>query len=401
MSMEKASTKDGLPDGWLSTYSYKKTDGIDTFCFSQQALYGLPLVTKRFLPPSVTPFRRASVMSKKCVNCKTVNPSNAIHCWYCGEKIKDEQKRIGKIAVVLATLVLVGGIIAYLLLGKSAPVGRLSLICTKPPTGAQIYVDNEYQGTTQTTIKLKPGQYPVRVEAAGYQPNTQTVQIEEGKTKQLSVALPLAWGTFTVSSTQPKVAKVYLDNLLKGSTPITIDKLEPKVYNVKVEANGYEPKTESVDIEAGKTKTLTVALVSTKVSPSGDSKPVDVMSILVKAEGELKAGRLDSVSNMLKQAKTLSPTHSRLKMLSSQLAEAYYSRARTHHQNGEPGEAIPDYEKAISWNKRKNYYLNWAWALFETDKIESAKVAVTEGLALRPADSTADGQLKELQQMLP
>jgi len=66
-------------------------------------------------------------------------------------------------------------------------------------------------------------------------------------------------GSVTVDS-NPSGANIYLNGSYKGTTPKTIEDLEAGSYSLKLTKEGYEEKTERVQIEKGKTKEVEIKL---------------------------------------------------------------------------------------------------------------------------------------------
>lgn len=50
------------------------------------------------------------------------------------------------------------------------------------PSGANIYVNGELQGTTPITLKLKAGEYTIRCELSGYKPVERKIRVKEART---------------------------------------------------------------------------------------------------------------------------------------------------------------------------------------------------------------------------
>lgn len=66
-------------------------------------------------------------------------------------------------------------------------------------------------------------------------------------------------GTLSITST-PSGAAVKVDGRYKGETPLILERQKPGTYSVTFSAEGYESKTQSVTVTAGKTATCSVTL---------------------------------------------------------------------------------------------------------------------------------------------
>lgn len=144
-----------------------------------------------------------------------------------------------------------------------ATIGYLSV--TTSPSGATLYVDGTSQGTTpKSGITLTPGSHDVLISKTGYSDYPQTVTIEAGKTKELTVTLtsdqqPDTTGTITITST-PSGAAIYLDGVSKGMTPAKLSGISPNTYTLRLTKSGYKDFSGTVAVAAGKTTTVTATL---------------------------------------------------------------------------------------------------------------------------------------------
>ncbi|MBT8507577.1 hypothetical protein AZH53_03970 [Methanomicrobiaceae archaeon CYW5] len=69
-------------------------------------------------------------------------------------------------------------------------------------------------------------------------------------------------GTISIISI-PEGATVYVDDIVKGSTPLEISDISPGIYTVKLTKSGYEDYLETVDVIAGQTEQVSATLVPT------------------------------------------------------------------------------------------------------------------------------------------
>jgi len=137
------------------------------------------------------------------------------------------------------------------------------------PSGANVYLDGELSGITPLLVpNLSPGNHIVIVELSGYEPyeNT-TVPVMAGATTLVSAILeptpPLPdTGAIEIASS-PADATVYLDDVLKGPTPLTIVNLVPGPYTIRIEKIGYEIWEDTVTVSAGETEVVEAVLTPT------------------------------------------------------------------------------------------------------------------------------------------
>jgi hypothetical protein len=141
------------------------------------------------------------------------------------------------------------------------------------PKQAYVFVDGEAIRDGSQTIQLKPGSHEVRVDNYGYVPATRSVQIEAGKTSDLSVDLQKSgekvagpFGDIEFKG-QPRAAV-----LLNGTTPDYfvghVDEFDwnwiwhqrllvkPGTYNVTVTRKGNTVWSGPVEVKAGQQVTV-------------------------------------------------------------------------------------------------------------------------------------------------
>lgn len=109
------------------------------------------------------------------------------------------------------------------------------------PRGAKVIIDGKEIGVTPLEIKeISLGRHFITLKALGYEEMTKTIDVTENintfsfNLVQLNHAL--------IIETEPEGATVYLDDVIKGITPIEIKNLTPlKKYKIKIELSGYLP----------------------------------------------------------------------------------------------------------------------------------------------------------------
>jgi hypothetical protein len=149
--------------------------------------------------------------------------------------------------------------------GADAGMGTLSVNTT--PTGAQVVVDGEPRGVTPLDLALKAGAHVVVLRGAG-DPRTIPVTIDAGT--QSSQYIELAKGGSASGQlqirTEPAGAKVTVDSLSRGISPIMISDLTPGEHTVVLESDFGSVK-QSVTVEAGNTASLVVPLTAAAGAP--------------------------------------------------------------------------------------------------------------------------------------
>jgi serine/threonine protein kinase len=129
------------------------------------------------------------------------------------------------------------------------------------PSGAEVYIDGYYEGTTPLTIpNILPGTYTVKITKDGYQDYTDDVYIPGGSSKTVSAELTPKFGYLTIYTLSG--ADVYIDGKYVGHPPIRQYELYEGYHTVKITKDGYNDYYESVYISPGASKILNAKLNS-------------------------------------------------------------------------------------------------------------------------------------------
>jgi hypothetical protein len=141
---------------------------------------------------------------------------------------------------------------------------------TSTPTGASVYADGVYVGMTSPSgplvfTKVTPGVHTLLVSKSGYQDYTGTGTVVAGQNYVLNVPLspnPQTPTTGSISAaSSPTGAEMYLDNVFKGLTPITLDSITPGTHSVLIKLSGYQDFSSQVQVTAGQTSQITATLI--------------------------------------------------------------------------------------------------------------------------------------------
>jgi hypothetical protein len=167
------------------------------------------------------------------------------------------------LAAGAAVLVVIAGAGVPVVRSYMAPVSAPaegSLTMTTTPPGAQLFVDGVERGVTPVTVTLKPGSHSLEVRGGGA-PRLLPVTITAGAQMSQYLELPTvasAFGQLQVA-TQPSGARVSVDGVSRGTTPVTVSDLAAGDHTVALESDMGSVK-QTVRIEAGNTASLVVPL---------------------------------------------------------------------------------------------------------------------------------------------
>jgi len=149
----------------------------------------------------------------------------------------------------------------------AAMYGSVSIVSN--PSGADVYASGVYIGRTTSGYPLiynqvRPGTYTVVLKKEGYQDFQRTQTVVAGQNYELVCNLvpvpnPTTGSIAVISS--PYGAQVYINNVFRGLSPLTLDGFNPGAYSVLVRLNGYKDWQSSVPVSAGQTAQVTAVLI--------------------------------------------------------------------------------------------------------------------------------------------
>jgi len=142
---------------------------------------------------------------------------------------------------------------------------------TSIPGSAQVFINNTYEGKTPDTgyldiPMLRPGTYALRITHPQNQDYEGTVTVRAGQISTVNVALQAAPvpaainGTLNIDS-HPSGAAIFLDNLFKGISPLTILSVPPGEHTLTLRINGYNDAIRQITITGGNTTDVLIEMV--------------------------------------------------------------------------------------------------------------------------------------------
>ena len=158
-----------------------------------------------------------------------------------------------KAAVVAVVLTLGVSGRAYWLKTVSAPkVG--TVVLESLPSGAQVLVDGQPMGQTPLTTTLPAGTHRVDFKYRGKTRTMDVVVPQGGRAAELVDWTPKTTGRLQVNS-EPGGARVLVDNVARGVTPLTLDDLALGTHSVVLESGAGSVKR-TVTLKADEAATL-------------------------------------------------------------------------------------------------------------------------------------------------
>jgi len=155
-------------------------------------------------------------------------------------------------AVLLAALFLVSCVSAQ---GSTI---KGSLEVTSNPSGAEIYLNDEFIGYTPVTIEdLYPGIHYVRLDMSGYKSWEDIFEIKEGQTTYISHNLEASAGEAYSINTEPDGAEIYFDGEFMGYSDKVLSGLPSGQHEIKLVLDGYMDYMKTVYIQEDMSQSLT------------------------------------------------------------------------------------------------------------------------------------------------
>lgn len=147
-----------------------------------------------------------------------------------------------------------------------------TIMVSSSPSGAIARLDG---GTSLSTpgnfMYVTPGYHTIEISSAGYFPYSTSVSVSAGGTSTVSASLsPMqTTGSLRVTSS-PSGVEVYIDEIYRGYTPITIGSLSSGRHAVRLHLSGYQDYTRNVDVPAGSEAYFSASLTPVYQPTTGD-----------------------------------------------------------------------------------------------------------------------------------
>ena len=164
-----------------------------------------------------------------------------------------------------------------------------SIEVSSTPGGSAVFLDGKYMGQTPMgsyfdLTSVTEGSHAIRVTHPDYQDFSQTVYVKGGSVMTLNAQLtpnapsptPDTTGQVVVSST-PSGAEVYLDDVFRGITPVTLSGIAAGSHTVTVKQTGYTESSQTVTVTGGQSTPVVVGLDAV---PPTTKSPVTVVPVV-------------------------------------------------------------------------------------------------------------------------
>jgi len=147
----------------------------------------------------------------------------------------------------------------------SLPTGSAGLFVSSEPGDAEVFLDGVAVGRTSNldVLMLEPGRHDLEVRKEGFLPETRSVELRADDTSFVHVILTAISGGSIQLSANPE-ARVFLDGVREGTTPLTLPAL-PGNHTVRLERAGFNGESFAVLV-----RNYRVTRVSVTLKPVSD-----------------------------------------------------------------------------------------------------------------------------------
>ena len=126
-----------------------------------------------------------------------------------------------------------------------------TLTLDSTPGGATVILDGINRGTTPCTIdRIPEGTSVLELLLYGYQTFREEVRMRAGDSHEMTVPLKMRPAELKVV-TIPQGARIYVNNQFRGTSPVTLEELEPGSYRVRAELPAYAHLARTIVLKRG------------------------------------------------------------------------------------------------------------------------------------------------------
>jgi hypothetical protein len=175
---------------------------------------------------------------------------------------------------------------------QRSTVGSIEVMST--PAGSALYLDGHYMGLTPSgdyfdLTSLIPGYHTILLRHADYQDYSQSVYVPSGGVATVTAKLvPVVPGPTpdhtgqVVLTSSPAGAQVFLDNVYKGITPMTLADVAVGSHTLTIRLSGYQDSVQTVTVNGGQSAAVAVTLVQSQptATPAPTKSPVSVLPVI-------------------------------------------------------------------------------------------------------------------------
>jgi uncharacterized protein (TIGR02145 family) len=162
------------------------------------------------------------------------------------------------------------------------------LVITTEPSGANVFINDDYLGKTPYQGQLPAGDYNYRIENPQYHTQAGKIKITDKK-EVLNFNLKANFGNINISSLPEAGMQIYLNNQNTGkTTPATLPKINSGKHTVKLLNEWYEPIEKEIEVKDEQTTnapfTMQAVFANIKIKTNANAS-IEINGVK-RAEGE-------------------------------------------------------------------------------------------------------------------
>jgi hypothetical protein len=170
---------------------------------------------------------------------------------------------------------------------QQSTVGSIEVAST--PGGSSVYFDGNFMGQTPVgsyldLTSILAGYHTLLIQHTDFQDYTQTIYVKGGEVVTVNAQLtpnapsptPDTTGQIIIVST-PAGAELFLDNIFRGITPVTLSDIPAGSHVVTVKQTGYTDASQTVTVTGGQSTPVAISLAAV---PPTTKSTVTVMPVI-------------------------------------------------------------------------------------------------------------------------
>lgn len=127
---------------------------------------------------------------------------------------------------------------------------------------AEIWLNGELKGVEKWTGPLSVGEYRVETKQISHVPATETIRIMDTTARSIQLKLPTPLYSSMEITSSPSRAKVYIDGVDMGETPLILNEVLIGMRDVVLEKEGFERQVRNVQVDYGVSASLKVDMTA-------------------------------------------------------------------------------------------------------------------------------------------
>lgn len=159
-----------------------------------------------------------------------------------------------------------------------------SIAVSSVPSGASVFLDGEKKGTSPVTLKgVTGGAHTVKLTLTGYSDYNGALAVVAGETiplkAELIKSIPNSTKGAVSITSNPPGARVSLNDLYRGTTPLTLTSLEPGDYQILLTLTGYNALPGTITVTAGESTSFLLTLIPLENNNDPDAEEMGTLII--------------------------------------------------------------------------------------------------------------------------